>query len=205
MKISDQIGCKEFPCLDVRHEGYLIPNAMIDPHSVSILMVSEAAPQDPRDYYYTGGQAAFERTTVEAFMEAGAGVASFKEVTDLGIYLTSAVKCAKTGYGIKAGTIKECSKILEAELGLFPQLEVIMLMGDVAIKSLNYIARRNGEPRVIPTGSTYKIRGGEYHFRSMQVFPSYLQVGPSFGIEKSKRMMIAEDIRHALSELQLQE
>jgi len=31
------------------------------------------------------------------------------------------------------------------------------------------------------------------------VFPSYLQAGPSFFIEKSKRRMIAEDIAAALS------
>jgi hypothetical protein len=30
------------------------------------------------------------------------------------------------------------------------------------------------------------------------VYPSYLQAGPSFFIEKSKRKMIAEDIRNAL-------
>jgi hypothetical protein len=30
------------------------------------------------------------------------------------------------------------------------------------------------------------------------VFPSYLQAGPSFFIEKSKRRMIAEDIANAL-------
>jgi len=29
--------------------------------------------------------------------------------------------------------------------------------------------------------------------------PSYLQAGPSFFIEKSKRRMIAEDVAHALS------
>jgi uracil-DNA glycosylase len=74
-----------------------------------------------------------------------------------------------------------------------------MLMGDVAIKSLNTIAKRAGEARVIPSGSTYKIRGGEYFFRGIRVFPSYLQVGPSFGIEKSKRRMIAEDIKTAVS------
>ena len=91
------------------------------------------------------------------------------------------MKCSKTGYGIKAGTIKECSFILEEELSLFTNARVIMLMGDVAIKAINYIAMRNGEPRVIPVGSTYKIRGGEYHFREMRAFPSYLQVGPSFG------------------------
>jgi uracil-DNA glycosylase len=76
---------------------------------------------------------------------------------------------------------------------------MILLMGDVAIKALNYIARRAGEPRVIPAKSTYKIRGGEYYFRDKRVFPSYLQVGPSFGMEKSKQRMIAEDISAAMS------
>lgn len=46
---------------------------------------------------------------------------------------------------------------------------------------------------------TYKIRGGEYYFRGARVFPSYLQAGPSFFIEKSKRRMIAEDIAAALA------
>jgi hypothetical protein len=32
-----------------------------------------------------------------------------------------------------------------------------------------------------------------------EAFPSYLQAGPSFFIEKSKRRMIAEDIAAALS------
>ena len=81
----------------------------------------------------------------------------------------------------------------------FPNVKAYLLMGDVAIKALNYIARRAGEPRVIPAGSTYKIRGQEYHFRGRRAFPSYLQAGPSFFIEKSKRRMIAEDIAAALA------
>ena len=72
-------------------------------------------------------------------------------------------------------------------------------MGDVAIKAVNYISNRIGEGRVIPAGSTYKIRGHEYFFQGRKVFPSYLQAGPSFFIEKSKRRMIAEDIASALS------
>jgi uracil-DNA glycosylase len=72
-------------------------------------------------------------------------------------------------------------------------------MGDVAIKALNAIATRAGEGKVIPTGSTYKIRGREYFFRGIRAFPSYLQAGPSFFIEKSKRRMIAEDIKSALA------
>jgi uracil-DNA glycosylase len=71
-------------------------------------------------------------------------------------------------------------------------------MGDVAIKAINYIAKRAGEGRVIPAGSTYKIRGQKYYFQGKRVFPSYLQAGPSFFIEKSKRKMIAQDIATAL-------
>jgi uracil-DNA glycosylase len=89
--------------------------------------------------------------------------------------------------------------LLGEELALFPLAEVVLLMGDVAIRSLNYIAKRAGEPRVIPAGSTYKIRGGQFTWRGMRAFPSYLQAGPSFFIEKSKRRMIAEDIGAALA------
>ena len=73
-----------------------------------------------------------------------------------------------------------------------------MLMGDVAIKALNFIARRAGQKRVIPAGSTYKIRGQKYSFNGIRVFSSYLQAGPSFFIEKSKGRMITEDIAAAL-------
>jgi uracil-DNA glycosylase len=116
----------------------------------------------------------------------------------MGVYFTTAVKCGKTGYGIKAATVKECSLILEQEVTLFPNVKTLMLMGDVAIKALNYIAKREGEPRVIPAGSTYKIRSEAYFYKGKRVFPSYLQAGPSFFIEKSKRRMIAEDIKAAL-------
>lgn len=74
-----------------------------------------------------------------------------------------------------------------------------MLMGDVAIKAINEIARGAGEGKVITAGSTYKIRGQEYLFQGRRVIPSYLQAGPSFFIEKSKQRMISEDIAVALS------
>jgi uracil-DNA glycosylase len=122
-----------------------------------------------------------------------------QDIIDLGVYLTTAVKCGKTGYGIETSTVKACSLLLEKELALFPKMKALLLMGDVAIKSVNEIARRAGEGRVIPAGSTYKIRGPEYRFRGIRAFPSYLQAGPSFFIEKSKRRMIAEDIKAALS------
>jgi len=199
MQVSKSVGCVDFPCSDVKHECYIIPGIDVKPDEISIVMVSEAAPMNPDDYYYAEGNSLFQQTTVQAFKDAGAAVSSMKDVLNLGVYLTTAVKCGKTAYGIKTSTIQECSLILEKELALFPNVEVFMLMGDVAIKAINEIARRAGEKRVIPLGSTYKLRGQEYLFRRRRAFPSYLQAGPSFFIEKSKRRMIAEDIAAALS------
>ncbi len=198
MRVSQCVGCQDFPCADVKHECYIVPEIEVKPDDISIVMISEAAPAAPGDYYYASGAPLFEQTTVQAFNDAGATVSSIQNILKLGVYLTTAVKCGKTGYGLKAGTIKECSRILEQELALFPAAQVFLLMGDVAIKALNYIAKRAGEGRVVPAGSTYKIRGPAYYFEGKRVFPSYLQAGPSFFIEKSKRQMIAEDIAAAL-------
>jgi len=199
MRVSECVRCVKFPCNDVNHQCYVVPDVEVRPLQVSIAMIAEVAPPNPSDYYYAKGDPLFQRTTVQAFNDAGAHVASVQDILNLGVYLTTAIKCGKTGYGIKATTIEECSRILEQELKLFPNLRVLMLMGDVAIKATNYIAKRAGEGRVAPAGSTYKIRSGEYFFQGKRAFPSYLQAGPSFFIEKSKRRMIAEDIARALT------
>jgi len=199
MQVSKCVGCEEFTCADVTLMSYISTGIDVKPEEISIVMISEAAPANPDDYYYAEGDSLFQQTTVQAFNDASAVVSSIQDILNLGVYLTTAVKCGKTGYGIKTSTIKECSLILEKELALIPDVKVFMLMDDVAIKAINDIARRAGEGRVIPAGSTYKIRGQEYLFRGRRVFPSYLQAGPSFFIEKSKRRMIAEDITAALS------
>jgi uracil-DNA glycosylase len=198
MRANQLLECETFPCPDVRHEGYIIPGVEIEAAKISIVMIAEAAPPNPADYFYAPGDPLFQQTTVQAFNDAGVKASTIAELVGLGVYFTTAVKCGKTGYGIQAGTIKECSFILEKELALFPNIQVYLLMGDVAIKALNTIAARAGEKRVIPAGSTYKIRGQPYYFRDKRAFPSYLQAGPSFFIEKSKRKVIAEDIAAAL-------
>ena len=198
MRVSRCVGCKNFPCRDVDHGCHIVPGISLKPESISMVMVSEATPAKADDYYYAKGNPLFQQTTVQAFHDAGVDVSSLKDLLLRGVYLTTAVKCGKTGYGIQAETIRECSLLLEKELRLFPHVKVLMLMGDVAIRALNYIAQRAGEKRVIPAGSTYKIRAHEYAFRGMRVFPSYLQAGPSFFIEQSKRRMISEDIAAAM-------
>jgi uracil-DNA glycosylase len=199
MRISDLVGCQNFPCADVRHECYLVPDVDLLPEEISILLISESSPAAAADYYYAPGNPLFAQTTVQAFRDAGADVSSVQDILRLGVYLTTAVKCGKTAYGIQKATVQECSRILEQEIALFPRVKAFLLMGDVAIQAVNAIARRRGEGQVIPAGSTYKIRGQEWSFRGARAFPSYLQAGPSFFIEKSKRRMIAEDISAALN------
>ena len=198
MKPADGFACKNFPCTDVNHDGYSIPSRDVDPATVRVLLISEAAPSDPADYYTAAGSPAYAQTTLTAFADAGYNFSILQELIDKGVYFTTAVKCAKTSYGIQTATVNTCAALLAQELALFPNLKAILLMGDVAIKGLNAVAKQAKEPRVIPAGSTYKLRGQVYSFHGARVFPSYLQVGPSFNIEKSKRRMIAEDIGKAM-------
>ena len=193
-----EVKCEAFPCDDVVTGNYLVPDVQLDHLKVKAVMVSEASPPDVKDHYYAEGAPLFQRTTVQAFRDAGVDAGSIEELLEMGFYFTTAVKCGKTGYGIKSGTVKECSLLLERELEVFPNLKVLLLMGDVAIKALNYISKRRTGRNVVPPGSTYKIRKNQYFYGGVRVFPSYLQAGPSFFIEQSKRRMIAEDIREAM-------
>jgi hypothetical protein len=143
MRVDQCVKCSGFPCLDVKHDRYVVPGIAVNPEKISIVMVTEAAPENPGDYYYyTRGDPLFERTTVQAFNDAGAKVSSIRDIIDLGVYLTTAVKCGKTSYAVRINTIRECSRLLEQELLIFPNAKVLMLMGDVAIKALNHIAQR---------------------------------------------------------------
>jgi len=201
MKVSTHVACRDFPCSDVNNSCYVVPNVNVRPEDIRIVMISEAAPRDLSDYLYAKGDPMQLRTTLAAFGDAGIDVSSMKDLLAAGVYVTTALKCGKTSYGISAASIKNCSLLLEKESALFPNAEVLMLMGDVAIKGMNYVAKRQTGARVIPPGSTYKIRGGEYRYRDARVFPSYLQAGPAFLVEKSKRRMIAEDIAAAFKSL----
>jgi uracil-DNA glycosylase len=195
---SKCVKCVDFPCLDVNKDCYLVPNIELEPAKIKAFMVSEAPPTKPNDYFYAKGNPFYMQTTAQAFKDSGFEVKSMEDVLDLGVYITTAIKCGKIGYSISSKTIENCSGLLENEMDLLPRIESILLMGDTAIKSMNYIAKRNTGKRIVPSGSTYKIRKKEYFYNDARVFPTYLQTGKSYLIEKSKRKMIAEDIKTAL-------
>lgn len=198
MKPADCIECKEFPCSEVKKSGYLVPALDIDPKKIKVIMISEVPPENPKDYFYAPGEPFYLKTTLQAFRDAGMSVNSIQEILDLDFYLTTAVKCPKTQYGISAATIKNCSCVLEKELLLFPNTEVYMLMGDVAIKAFNYISKRQTGKNAVLAGSTYKIRKNQFYYQGRRVFPSYVQTGQNYLIEKSKREIIAEDLAEAI-------
>jgi uracil-DNA glycosylase len=198
LKISKCVECIDFPCLDVNKDCYLVPDAEISPDEIKAFMFSEAPPVNRSDYFYAEGNPFYIQTTAEAFKDAGFDVTSMEDVLGLGVYVTTAIKCGKTGYSISSKTVENCSSLFEMEMDLFPKIETILLMGDTSIKAMNYIAKRSTGKRLVPSGSTYKIREDTYFYNDVRVFPTYLQTGKSYLIEKSKRKMIAEDIKTAL-------
>lgn len=195
MSISHCMIC-ERNCNDVNQEAHL-PTVSISSEQVKVIMISEALPKNLEDYFYTNEEASFFRTTQQALADSGYSVNSLDELNDMGIYLTTAIKCSKKDYLVSATTIKNCSLVLEKEIEPFHNVKSIMCMGDFAIKSLNYIYKRQHGVKVIPSGSTYKIRNQEYIYNQIRFYPSYTQTGDSFNLEKSKRYMIAEDIKNA--------
>ncbi len=161
-------------------------------------MISEAPPLNHSNYFYNK-KGSFFLTTKLAFQDAGVIINDYNDLTKIGVYLTTAIKCSKKDYLVSSSTIKECSKLLRIELDQFCNLKVIMCMGDFAIKAVNYIYKEKYKIIPIKTGSTYKIRKEEHIYNNIRFFPSYTQTGDSFNLEKSKRQMIADDIKNALN------
>ena len=116
------------------------------------------------------------------------------ESTTKGIYITNAVKTPKLEYTIDKGSIENSLPYLEAELSLFPNVKVIMLMGDVAKKAFNMITKKASKKNAVPAVSTYKLRNSAIYYEGIRIMPSYIMTGGNILIEKSKVSMAAEDI-----------
>jgi uracil-DNA glycosylase len=198
MKIIDIISCPAFPCADVEKKGFIVPPVDIDPAHVKLMMITEAPPADKADYFYASGTPFYLQTTLEAFKQAGEAATSIQDILSLGAYITTAIKCPKAALTISTDTMNNCAALLEKEAALFPNVKVFFLGGDAAIKMMNGIWKKQTGKRVIPAGSTYKIRHEKYFMGDARVFPSYTPAGNNILIEKGKMGMIAEDLREAM-------
>lgn len=174
--------------------GIYLNNIEIDPLMIKAIMINEVVPSDPSQDFYGTPDADYLKTTIPLLQGAGAEVSSIQEILQKGIYITNAVKTPKTEYAIDKSSIENSLPYLEAELSLFPNIKVIMLMGDVAKKAFNMIAKKSKKKNVIPSISTYKLRNSEIYYDGIRVIPSYIMTGGNILIEKSKVTMATEDI-----------
>ncbi|MCK4339479.1 MAG: uracil-DNA glycosylase, partial [Candidatus Cloacimonetes bacterium] len=129
MKVCDYIKCVDFPCTDIDTTNFLVPYKKINPRNIQIIMITEAPPPDKKDYFYANGEPFYLQTTIQAFNDAGVNISGIQEILDLGIYITTAIKCGKTQFMISTNTIKNCIKVLEEEVNLFPNIKAFLLMG----------------------------------------------------------------------------
>lgn len=174
--------------------GIYLNNLDIDPLTIKAIMINEVVPSDPLQDFYGTPDADYLKTTIPLLQGAGAEVASIQDILQKGIYITNAVKTPKTDYTIDKSSIENSLPYLEAELSLFPNIKVIMLMGDVAKKAFNMITKKSTKKNVIPAVSTYKLRNSEIYYEGIRVMPSYIMTGKNILIEKSKVTMATEDI-----------
>lgn len=171
----------------------------IEPLAIKAIMINEVVPSDPLQDFYGPAGADYTKTTISLFQEAGAAIKSVQDIVEMGIYITNAVKTPKTGYAIEKSSIEKSLPYLEKELALFPNVKVIMLMGDVAKKAFNAITKKTIKKNAVPSVPTYKLRDSEIYYGSIRVMPSYIMTGGNVLIEKSKVRMATEDIATMLN------
>ena len=174
--------------------GICLNNVEIDPLTIKAVMINEVVPSDPSQDFYGAPDADYLKTTIPLLQGAGVEVTSIQDVLQMGIYITNAVKTPKTASAIEKSSIENSLPYLEAELSFFPNVKVIMLMGDVAKKAFNMIAKKASKKNAVPAISTYKLRNSEIYYEGIRVMPSYIMTGGNILIEKSKVTMATEDI-----------
>lgn len=166
----------------------------IEPETIWTIMINEVVPSCPEEDFYGKQDSAYMSTTIPLFRKAGIEVNSIQDILDHGIYITNAVKTPKSEYAVSKESIEDSLPYLEKELALFPNVKVIMLMGDVAKKAFNMICKKATKKNAVPSISTYKLRNTEIFYNGIRIMSSYIMTGQNILIEKSKFEMASKDI-----------
>lgn len=166
----------------------------INPEEIKAILINEVVPSYPENDFYGAEDAAYMETTIPLFQKAGINVTTIQEILAHGIYITNAIKTPKTESAVEKESIERSLPYLEKELSLFPNVQVIMLMGDVAKKCFNRITKKATKKNAVPAVSTYKLRKSELFYDGIRIMPSYIMTGKNILIEKSKVQMASEDL-----------
>ena len=200
MKINIGEYLKENVSYPKEQYDFQFPDITINTDKIKVIMINEVVPSDPENDFYGKNEIPEYLTTVlPLFQKAGSSAKSIDDIISLGVYLTNAVKIPKDEYTIPKDYITASLPFLEIETELFPNVEVIMLMGDVARKALNMISRKKTKAAALPAVSTYKLRKNELWYGKIRLFPSYIMTGKNILIEKSKFEMASEDIKNMMN------
>lgn len=192
-----QILERDFPRLELRR-----PDVNLEPSAIRVVMINEACAPDPKDDFYSTAPCPGQASCVlSLFREAGMEARNTLELLKRGIYLTNVLKTPKEGNSVEPDVVVRQVPVLERELSIFSDLKAVMLMGDVARKAFNLIARARSGKNALPAAPTYKIRNQEWHYGPWRVFPSYIMTGRTLQIERFKRETIADDIGRMLKML----
>ena len=166
----------------------------IEPETIQAIMINEVVPSCPEDDFYGKPDSAYMSTTIPLFRKAGIEVGLVQDILNRGIYITNAVKTPKSEYAVSKESIENSLPYLGKELALFPNVKVIMLMGDVAKKAFNMISKKTTKKNAVPSISTYKLRNTEIIYKGIRIIPSYIMTRQNILIEKSKFEMASKDI-----------
>ena len=141
--------------LSERETDMRFNNVEVNPDMIRAILINEIVPSCPENDFYGKPDAAYMTTTIPLFRKTGIEVSSVQDILNKGIYITNAVKIPKTEYAVSKESIEESLPYLERELALFPNVKVIMLMGDVAKKAFNTISKKATKKNAVPSVSTY--------------------------------------------------
>lgn len=189
---------------EVRESAYCVygQEFRLDCSAVRVLLLTDGYPADPHQHYiFSDPDTLAWQNTREVLASLGVEATSFQQVLDRGVLIIPSLG-GEVPPKVTPLQIADAGHRLEALLRLLPNLAAIGLMGDVAIAAFNRMHKRLTGTRLIPAGSTYKLRRQEYFWGDVQVFPSYLYTGKSYMIERSKRRMVAEDMERMARYLQ---
>ena len=189
---------KSLQTIDASGSNFYFNDVDVVPENIKAVLINEVVPQDPDNDFYGKQEGEYLSAAISLFHNAGIAVKTAKELLDLGIYITNAVKKPKSHTSVERSMIEESLPFLEKELSLFPNVQVVMLMGDVAKKAMNMIAKRTTKRNAIPAVSTYKLRHSEIYYKNIRLMPSYIMTGTNILIEKSKFQMACEDISNMI-------
>jgi len=150
-----------------------LPEISISPKLIRGVMINDIVPENDTDDFYASVNGGYFKSIATIFEKVNYPFGSMEELLDQGVYITSAVKVKKAGKPLSDETIRAHSELLEKELTLFPNLEVVILNGDIAIQAFNEITKRNTGKSLIPEGEEKVIKDSSYTYGGLTVMPSY--------------------------------